>query len=64
MDTITAVIIGSTISLLVGMIIGSVNQCRIDNKELERFLFKARKQGFEEGYDRGLGKKDHNVVRP
>ena len=64
MDTTTAVIIGSAISFIVGIFLGAFNQCRIDNKELERFLFKARKQGFEEGYDRGLGKKDHNVVRP
>lgn len=62
MTTTLLLTTGGILCAFVGIYLGSVIQCRIDNKELERFLFRARKQGFEEGYERGIGRKDSNVV--
>lgn len=62
--TLLLIITGGILCALVGSLAGMYAQRNADEKAMQILIERAEREGFEAGYERGLGKKDHNVVRP
>jgi hypothetical protein len=61
-STLSTILLSGMVGACVGWVAGILVQWHNDNKELEQHIFRARKKGFAEGYQRAMGK-DHTEIK-
>ena len=62
MTTTLLLTTGGILCALVGALAGMYAQRNEDEKVVQHLISKAQREGFEAGYERGVGRKDSNVV--
>lgn len=62
MTTTLLLTTGGILCALIGSLAGMYAQRKEDEKAMQILIERAEREGFEAGFERGVGRKDSNVV--